>query len=492
MTKKYLIGIDSGTQSTKVVASDNDGNVLLVTQAVHEPMFQLQPGWAEQHPEDNWAKFCQATREAMEKLPFPKSEIAAIGLTGQRGTSTLVDRDGNHLRPFIVWLDIRYGNIGQWLKENEPEIVAKAYKLTSVQGWLNKKLTGEFKDCAAYPPTGPASVTTSFSWPEDPKEYESFGIPREMLVDLVPPGTVYGCITKEAAELTGLPEGLPVVSGAGDKQCEVLGGGAIAPGEAYATYGTLSSLITTVYDQYVASPTGAYYTLGAAVPGAWSPETSVRGHWMVTWFKEEFGNSAVLEAAKRGVSAEQILNEEAEKVPPGSQGLIVFPYWDARAVCPEARGMMFGFYNGTHKRPHVFRAILEGIAYGLRSSIDTYSVDFGVPIQKVVVGGGGSKSDIGMQATADIWGVPIQRPHTSETCALGAAMEAAVGTGMYQDFPEAVQYMTRAQRTFEPIPANQKLYDDVYNQVFTKVYPSFKEVFKNLNRITAYESGKLI
>lgn len=487
MSGRYLMGVDSGTQGCKVIITDLEGNIVCQGATVHEPMISMQPGWAEQNPEDNWVKFCQAVQEALAKFPHPKSEIVAVGLTGQRGTTTLIDRNGDHLRRFIVWLDVRLSSIGQWYKNNEPEIVEKAYKVTSVQGWLAQKLTGNFVDCPAFPPAGPGAVNYLLAWPDDPKAYEEYGLPREKLMDLVPPGSVYGPLTKAGAEATGLPEGIPIVASAGDKQDEVLGGGAIAPGEFYVTYGTLSSVCTTVYDKYPLSKEGMYYTLGASVPGAYSPETSVRGHWMVTWFKEEFCHAAIEEAKRRGVSPEQVLNEEAENVPPGSQGLMVFPFFDARTWYPQAKGLILGFYDGLHKRPHVFRAILEGIAYGLRGPMYAMASDIGKPMSKVVIGGGGSKSKIGMQSTADIFGVPCQRAHTAETCALGAAMTAAVGTGIFKSFPEAVAHMTRSIATFEPIPANVKLYNEYYEKVFTQIYPSLEKVFTSLNDIVKFQ-----
>jgi len=483
MSKEYLVGVDSGTQGAKVIVSDAKGNIVSTGAAVHEPMFQLGPGWAEQHPQDNWVKFCQACQEAIARLPVPKSELAAVGVTGQRGTTALLDKNGTPIRPFVVWLDPRCAGWAHWIRENEPESYEKTYKISSVQGWLVKHLTGEFKDCIAYPGIGPMALYLDLALPDDPKVYEVYGMPREKIMDMVDPGTVYGVITKAAAEATGLPEGLPVVAGAGDKQCEVLGGGATRRGNAYVTYGTLSSLCTTSYDKPMVAKAGEYYSFGSALPGVWHAETSVRGHWMVTWFKEEFGYAAVVEAEKRGISPEQVLNEEAEKVPPGAEGLVLFPYFDARPFVPEATGLILGFYDAVHKRPHVFRAILEGIAYGLRGGLQVFEQDSGVPISKVVVGGGGSKSDLGMQATADIFGIPCTRPHTPETCALGAAMEAAVGVGMYKDFDEVVEHMTRAKSVFEPIPENVKLYNDIYERVFTQIYPSLEGVFKSLNEI---------
>jgi xylulokinase len=487
MSGPYLMGIDTGTQGCKAVITDLTGNIVCQDYYTHEPMIALQPGWAEQNPEDNWIKFCKAVQGALAKFPYPKTELVAVGLTGQRGTSTMLDQDGNHLRRFVVWLDVRSGTIGQWYKNNEPHLADKAYKVTSVLGWLAQKLTGNFVDCPAFPPQGPGMVNVLLAWPEDSKSYEDYGFPREKMMDLVQPGGLFGTLTKAAAEATGLPEGIPIIASAGDKQQEVLGGGAIQPGEYYVTYGTLSSVCTTHYGSYPASKDGMYYTLGASVPGAYSPETSVRGHWMVTWFKEEFGHAAVEEAFKRGVSPEQILNEEAEKVPPGCQGLMVFPFFDARTWYPQAKGLVLGFYNGHHKRPHVFRAILEGIAYGLRGPMYAMANDIGQPIKKVVIGGGGSKSNIGMQATADIFGVPCIRAHTSETCALGAAMSAAVGTSIFKSYPEVVAQMTRGIATFDPIPANVQLYNEYYEKIFTQIYPSLEKVFTSLNDIAKFQ-----
>jgi sugar (pentulose or hexulose) kinase len=483
MSQEYLVGVDSGTQSVRVAVIDPHGNTISSGTARHEPMFQLSPGWAEQHPEDIWAKFCQAAQQAMAGLPVPKSALVAAGLTGQRSTTALLDPDGNPLRPFVIWVDPRRKKWVDWIRTHEPDNLERTYKIGSVQAWLVKRLTGEFNDCVGYPVIGPIDLDR-LALSDDPAAYESFGMPREKVVDAYPPGTVVGLISREAAAETGLPEGLPVAVGAGDKQCEVLGGGAILPGQAYVTYGTLSSLLITTYARPLVSATGEYRSIGAAVPGAWNPELSLmRGHWIVTWFKEEFGHQAVEEAAKRGVSPEQVLNEEAGRVPPGSQGLVVFPYWEARPSVPEATGLILGFYDGVHTRAHVFRAILEGIAYGLRRGLETLACDSGVPIRDVTVGGGGSKSDPGMQITADIFGVPCKRPHTAETCVLGAAMEAAVGIGMYPDFGAAVRTMTRSRDCFEPIPANQALYDAVYDRVFTRIYPALEGVFANLNQI---------
>jgi len=485
MSNKYFMGIDSGTQSCRAIIIDMEGNIVCQGSAVNEPVAVLQLGWAEQNPEDNWNKFCQAVQNALAKFPHPKSEIVAVGLTGQRGTSILIDKNGHELRPFITWQDKRFFEVGQWLKNNEPENVEKAYKITSVQGWLVQKLTGLFQDCSVYPPAGPMAVYALQAWPDDPKVYDEYGLPREKLMDLIPPVTIHGPLTKKAAEATGLPEGIPIFAAAGDKQEEALGAGVISSGEFYVTFGTAGTVLTSVYDKYPMSKDASYFAFGSAAPGAFSVEGGLfRSHWIVTWFKEEFGRDAIEEGKRRGISAEEVLNEEAEKVPPGSEGLIVFPFWDARPWYPQAKGMIMGFHGSDHTRAHVFRAILEGICYGLRGSMEVISSDVRQPIKKVVIGGGGSKSKIGMQAAADIFGVSCQKAHISETCALGAAITAAVGSGNFKSFPEAVSHLNRNAVTYDPIPENVKLYNEYYEKVFTQIYPSLEKVFTDLNGLT--------
>jgi len=502
MNKEYLIGIDSGTQSVRVIVFDKAGNIVSRGSADHEPYFSQQPGWAEQHPEDFWAKLCQASQQAIKQLPVPKEALAAAGLAVQRASIIAADENGNPLRPCISWLDQRravgiepipnlppmlnafqYMSKANWMRVNEPKTYEKTHKFLSVGGWLAHKLTGEFNDSVAMQVGIWPFDMGKLAWHDNPVMYAVCGIPREKLADIYPPGTVLGHVTKAAAEETGLPEGLPIAAGAGDKMCETLGAGAIRPGQASITYGTLAGLDITT-DAHVQAQGGEYWTFPSAVAGAWNPEFAVpRGYWMVTWFRDEFGWKEMEEAAKRGVSPEEVLNEQAARVPPGAEGLVLAPYWSPPSVAPLSKGVILGF-EAHHTRAHVFRAILEGIAYGLRQGLDLFARDTGAPIEEVTIGGGGAQSDIAMQATADIFGIPTKRPHTVQICSLGAAMDAAVGAGLYGGFEDTVAHMTRSARVFEPIPENQTLYDAIYERVYKKLYPSLEEVYKNLKAIT--------
>ncbi|MFI4940963.1 MAG: FGGY-family carbohydrate kinase, partial [Burkholderiales bacterium] len=222
--------------------------------------------------------------------------------------------------------------------------------------------------------------------------------------------------------------------------------------------------------------------------GAYSTEVQIfRGYWMVNWFKEQFGHHEQALGAAQGVAAETLFDDLVNKVPPGSMGLMLQPYWTPgiKMPGPEAKGAIIGF-GDVHTRAHMYRAILEGLAYALREGKERIEKRSGVPITSLRVSGGGSQSDAAMQLTADIFGLPTARPHIYETSGLGAAIDAAVGLGLHADFPTAVRRMTRIGRVFEPIPANRKIYDELYTRVYQKMYPCLQPLYREIQKITGY------
>jgi sugar (pentulose or hexulose) kinase len=225
-----------------------------------------------------------------------------------------------------------------------------------------------------------------------------------------------------------------------------------------------------------------------AVPGAYSLEIQIyRGYWMVSWFKREFGLREVQLAAERGVEPEALFDELVAGVPPGSMGLTLQPYWSpgVKVPGPEAKGAIIGF-GDVHTRAHVYRAILEGLAYGLREGKERTERRAKLKLREIRVAGGGSQSDAAMQITADVFGLPTSRPHLFEASGLGAAMDAAVGLGLHRGFDEAVKEMTRVGRTFEPHPENVRLYDALYRQVYRKLYGRLRPLYEQIRAITGY------
>jgi len=292
-----------------------------------------------------------------------------------------------------------------------------------------------------------------------------------------------GEITTAAAEATGIPAGLPVIAAAADKACEVLGSGCLEPHIGCLSYGTTATLNTTHHRYIEVIPLIPPYP--AAVPGAYNLEISIfRGYWMVSWFKNEFGLREILLAEEQGVEPEVLFDELVSQAPPGSMGLVLQPYWSpgVRVPGPEAKGAIIGF-SDVHTRAHLYRAILEGLAYALRDGKNRSERRSKVPITELRVSGGGSQSDAALQLTADIFGLPTARPHTYETSGLGAAMDAAVGLGLHPDFDAAARAMTRTSRVFEPDPQRHALYDDLFEQVYSRMYGRLQPLYKKLNAL---------
>ena len=210
-----------------------------------------------------------------------------------------------------------------------------------------------------------------------------------------------------------------------------------------------------------------------------------RGFWMVNWFKKEFGQSEMLKAKKLSVSVESLFDDLVKEVPPGSLGLMLQPYWSPGIKNLEAKGAILGF-GDVHTRAHIYRSILEGLAYALKEGKETLQKRQRKKITRLIVSGGGSQSDAAMQLSADIFNLPAHRPHTYETSGLGAAINAAVGAGYFVSYEKATEQMTHIVETFLPIKENVVLYDKLYNTVYLKMYKQLKPIYQQIKKITGY------
>jgi len=514
--KPYLLAIDNGTQSVRALVFDLDGQVVAKTKIDLEAYFSEEPGWAEQSPEYYWENLCKACHALWPKLDFPKSQIKAVALTTQRATMVNVDKDGNSLRPAFVWLDqreqekldkmsplwetlitlagekqtVKYFRTqaeANWIAHNQPEIWKKTHKYLLLSGYHTHKLTGKFVDSTSsqvgYLPFDFKKLKWcgSKDW-----RWEALPIKPEMLPELIPCGNKLGVITEQAAQETGIPAGLPLISAGADKACEVLGSGCLTPETGSLSYGTTATFNTTNSKYVEAIKHIPAYP--AAMPDTFNTEMIVqRGYWMVSWFKREFGLREQQLASEQGIEPEILFDDLLKQVPPGSMGLILQPYWHPgiRTPGPEAKGAMIGF-GDVHTRAHIYRAIIEGLAYALREGKELSEKKAGVKITKLKVSGGGSQSDQAMQITADIFGITAERPHTFEASALGAAINAAVGIGLYPNYELALEHMTHEGDKFEPIPENVKTYDKLYKEVYQKMYEQLSPLYKSIRKITGY------
>ncbi|PKN86075.1 MAG: carbohydrate kinase [Chloroflexi bacterium HGW-Chloroflexi-8] len=516
MSEEFILSIDIGTQSVRAMIFDLKGNLVAKSRVLIEDYASPIPGYAELDPIKFWKSLCQACNSLWEKFEYPKSSIKALALTTQRSTLINLDKNGEPLRPAIVWLDQRrtenlppikglwglafsltgmHGTVNylkseaecNWIRTNQPDIWEKTDKFLLLSGYITHKLTNEYRDSigcqVAYIPFDYKSqkYASKFDW-----KWQAVPMDINILPELVQPGSVLGYVTKNANAETGIPEGLPLIAAAADKACEVIGSGCLQPNVACLSFGTTATINTTHKKYTEVIPLIPPYP--SAIPGYYSLEIQIyRGFWMVSWFKREFGQNEQRLANDRGIEAEELFDNLVNSVPPGSLGLTLQPFWSPglKRPGPEAKGAIIGF-GDIHTRAHFYRSILEGLAYALRDGAEKTVIRSHVPITDIRVAGGGSQSDAAMQITADVFGLPVSRPHVYEASGLGAAIDAAVGSNMYADFDSAIKEMTRTSTTFEPNMQTHKIYDDLYHQVYQPMYKRLKPLYENIRDITGY------
>ncbi|QLC74477.1 carbohydrate kinase [Pseudomonas sp. LPB0260] len=514
--QSYLLAIDNGTQSVRALLFDLQGNLVGKGKVELQAYYSREPGWAEQDPEYYWASLGEACQRLWQQVDIDRSRIRGVSLTTQRGTLINVDEAGQPLRPAILWLDQRRAEVRgrikglwgwllklaraedavahfraqaevNWIAQQQPEIWARTHKVLLLSGFLSHRLCGRFVDslacCVAYLPFDYKRLR--WAAPGDWK-WQAMPVRREQLPELYEPGQQLGHISAEASRHTGIPEGLPLIAAGADKACEVLGAGGVEPHIACLSYGTTATINTTRREYLETTPLIPPYP--SAIPGHFNTEVMIyRGFWMVSWFKREFGLHELQRAGAAGVEPEVLFDELVNSVPPGSMGLMLQPYWSPGIREPglEAKGSIIGF-GDVHTRAHLYRAILEGLAYALRQGKERIERRSGSKITRLRVSGGGSQSDAAMQLTADIFGLPAERPHTYETSGLGAAIDCAVGLGLYPDFPTAIQAMTRVGRVFQPDPSARRLYERLYREVYLQMYKQLRPLYLRIRAITGY------
>ncbi|GGY66977.1 FGGY-family carbohydrate kinase [Marinobacter zhanjiangensis] len=516
MKPSLVLAIDQGTQNVRALLFDPAGNLVGRGHQPIDPYFSRHPGWAEQHPDYFWDNLGQACRLLWQSTGATPDQVMGVTLTTQRGTVVTLDDQGRPLRPAIIWLDQRHADIhgpipapwgwlfralrledtvnqfrrnaqANWLAQHEPDNWQRTRKYLLLSGYLTWRLTGQYRDSTAcqvgYLPFDYRhhrwAGRRNFKWHLMP-------VRRNQLPELVRPGDTLGHLTADAARHLGVPAELPLIASASDKACEVLGSGGTAPDVACLSYGTTATINVTNH-KYV-EPVRLLPPYPSALPGHYSTEVMIyRGYWMVSWFKREFGLREQNIAEEQGIAPEDLFDELVNAVPPGSMGLMLQPYWSpaVRHPGPEAKGAMIGF-GDVHTRAHIYRAILEGLAYALREGKERIEKRSGIPITTLRVAGGGARSDAAMQLTADIFGIPAGRAASPETSGLGAAMVAMAALGRYPSVEAAAKGMSRPAQVFEPDPEARQLYEQLYKSVYRPMYRRLAPLYKDIRRITGY------
>lgn len=509
--KNYVLTFDCGTQSLRAIVFDENGKMLVCSKKPFCPYFSEKPGWAEQDPALYWEKLCEAAKDVIEQAPEIIAAVTSVVVTTQRDTCVLLDEMGNVLRPAVIWADQRplensrtftlkselalkatamnkIAHIlsdqcpAHWIQDHEPEIWAKTHKYMLLSGYLMYKLTGEFLDAVANQIGHIPFCYKRFRWEKKGSIKRSiFQIEDDKLMELKHTGETIGYITKQAAEETGLKEGLPIIAGGSDKGCETLGVGCNDNTVVSISLGSQASVQTTSERYYEVQPFIPPFP--AVVPGKYNPEIQVyRGYWMITWFKSELGQKEEMEAIERGVPTEDILDEELRQISPGADGLILMPYWGAGLKSPEAKGAIIGF-SDIHTRVHIYRAIIEGIGFALLDGMKKIEKKSRKKIERIMISGGGSVSNQICQITADLFNLPVCRVQTYETSSLGASIIGYVANGTYSDYQNAIENMVHIKDTFEPNPQNVKVYQRLYKEIYKGAYQHLKPIYKNIYNI---------
>lgn len=457
MAEKYLIGVDNGTQSTKVYIFNSKGEVVESATQPLKPMMARKPGYVEHPDDDLWDSIKATCKELMAKFEGDPKDIVSLGLCTIRCCRVFMKEDGTLAAPVMSWMDVRsYEKF-----EDSPEI---AYTCPTT-GYITHRLTGNLVDTAAnaFQWQFPLDDDT-WDWSTDEEHFNSFGIPREKLLDLQLPGSVLGTVTAEAAEETGLPEGLPVVATANDKAVEALGAGLLYENTGLISLGTyIASMVTG--SKNVKDPEGFWVNL-ASMPHRYLYESTGirRGMWHVSWFRDLMGEDFAKRAEEMGMIPETLLEQEAKDIPAGSDGLMTIPDWLAPADELHRKGIMIGF-DERHGRGHMYRSIIEGIAFSLKTEYDAMINSLGIRPEKIVISGGGSNSDMIMQIFADMYGATTVRNEMNGAAALGAAINAAVSAGVHKDYDEAVANMVRVDKEFKPNMENNAIYEKIHAEI---------------------------
>ena len=504
-----LLGIDVGTSGTKTILIDETGRVL--ARATEEyPLFSPKPLWSEQNPSDWWTATVGTIRAVLAKSGVEAKDISGIGLSGQMHGAVFLDETDSVLRPAILWNDQRTQaecdwiteSIGRdrvveltsnpvltgftagkivWLRNNEPEIFNRVRKVLLPKDYIRLKLTGEYAT-----EVSDASGTSFFNvrrrqWSDE--MLDGCGIPRDWMPPAFESVEISGRINSEAAGLSGVAEGTPVVGGGGDQAAGAVGNGIVRTGIVSSTVGT-SGVVFAFSDEPKVDPALRLHTFCHAVPGKWHlMGVMLSAGGSLQWYRDTFCDSEKVVASALGKDPYDLITAQAAQAPEGSEGLIFLPYLTGERTPypdPNARGVFFGITRRT-QRKHFARSVLEGVAYGLRDSFEIMQ-EMNLPITQVRASGGGARSPLWRQIQADVTGFSHVTINVDEGPALGAAILAGVGAGVYQSVEEACGALIRIESETSPCAVNRAAYDRFYG-VYRSLYGCVKGQFEEVSRI---------
>lgn len=496
MNNSYFIGIDVSTTASKALVIDERGEVVASKSYPHR-LSTPRPLWSEQDPEDWWNATSRSLRDVL--IQVPAERIAAVGLTGQMHGLTSLDAQDRPLRPAILWNDQRSGaqcaaiteKVGDsrlhqligsillagftapkimWLRENESDVYKQIAHVLLPKDYVRLRLSGaHVADVADGSGFGLMDIGKR-DWSDE--MIAAFDVPRAWLPDLCESPEICARVSEEGAAATGLKVGTPIVGGAGDQPASAVGNGIVSTGQTSLTIGT-SGVAFTAADRYRPEPEGRLHTFCHAIPGSWfymGVMLSAAGG--LRWLHDELSPNMNYD----------VLSERAASVPPGSLGLLFAPYLTGERnphPDPYARGAFVGL-TLRHTLAYMVRAVMEGVAFGMRDNLELLRAQ-GVQPESAAVSGGAANSPVWRQLMTDIMGIPLYTVNTVDSSAFGAAILAAVGAGAYPDVPTACAQMIRKVDETQPIAEGKAAYERLY-PAFQGLYPALKQTFAALSQ----------
>lgn len=496
----YLLGIDVSTTGVKALLVDQDGYVR-GSANTEQPLFTPQPLWSEQDPADWWNGAINSIQVVLKETGISGEAIQGVGLTGQMHGLTLLDATGKVLRPAILWNDQRTGaqcddiraRLGKprliqitgndaltgftapkvlWVQQNEPDVFNKTRHILLPKDYVRYRLTGDYAmDRADAAGTILLDIKTR-DW--SPVMLEALGIPQEWLPKTYEGPEITGTVSEEAARLTGLKQGTPVIAGGGDQAAQAVGVGAVQPGIVALTLGT-SGVVFATTDQPYIEPQGRLHAFCHSVPGRWHlMGVMLSAAGSLRWFRD---------TVAPGKDYDSLL-APANSIAPCCEGLLFLPYLTGERTPhpdPLARGAFAGL-TIRHGLAHMTRAVLEGVAFGLRDSFELMKSAGLTSIHQVRVSGGGARSMLWRQILADVLNAELITVNTTEGAAFGAALLAGVGTGIWSSVDAACNATVKQTGGTQPNASNVKLYQQGY-AVYRQLYPSLRQISYDLSEI---------
>lgn len=495
MAQKFLLGIDLGSGAVKLSLLSTEGDVVATTYKEYRTYFP-EIGWSEQEPEDWYESFKESFADILNKTGINPSDILALAPDAPTHTAVLMDEDFNVLRRAILWTDQRslkqceYLNRNfkddifrftyhypdtvwtlpqnLWVRENQPEIWDRTKRILFAKDYFRYRLTGHYITDWIDASGSMFFDVVNRKWSKKLCDIMSF--PVQNLPKIVAPSEVVGHVTHQAAKETGLAEGTLVVAGTSDTSLEVLAAGAIRPGQSTIKLATAGRICVVTSRAYPHPLLFNYYHV---IPGLWYPGTGTRScAASYRWYRDTFGDYEKIISQVLETSSYALLDEAAERIPVGSEGLFFHPYLLGELTPyndPYLRASFTGF-SMRHTKAHANRAVLEGVAFSLRDCLSVIN-NLKMDISEARIIGGGARSRLWRQIIADVLGLEVKKAADDDS-SLGAALLAAVSIGVFSTFEEAIDRSVKIEEIVRPNITNHQKYE--------RLFAFYKEIRDNL------------